>query len=354
MHRVYNSAFMHMLRDEDNAGYRSVIRETVAFDPRILGRYVNFMNNPDERTAIDQFGSGDKYFGVATLAGDAARAADVRARPGRGLRREVRHGVPPRDARGAARPGAGRAPRATAVPAAPPALAVRGRGRLPDARRRCAGMAPWTRMCLPIRTRFAGRARWWSTATGSPRAGSAIGGAGPALGIPDDGSAWLVLRDVSARAWSTFGTARTSMPQGLELDLRAYQSHVFLDPEVVWDDPAGDWGRLAWRIGLSGVPDVRAALQDQLLEPARLAVDSLFRVADRARYRGRRSGSLRLRPRRRWSTRPSRRSASRSRHLGRAVGATAGRGVSVHKVQSAAARRWWTWSRSSVSAGLRS
>ena len=28
MHRVYNSAFMHMLRDEDNAGYRKVIKET--------------------------------------------------------------------------------------------------------------------------------------------------------------------------------------------------------------------------------------------------------------------------------------------------------------------------------------
>ncbi len=66
MHRVYNSAFMHMLRDEKNAGYQQVIRETVAFDARILGRYVNFMNNPDERTAIDQFGSHDKYFGVAT------------------------------------------------------------------------------------------------------------------------------------------------------------------------------------------------------------------------------------------------------------------------------------------------
>ncbi len=67
MHRVYNSAFMHMLRDEKNAEYQQVIRETVAFDARILGRYVNFMNNPDERSAIDQFGSHDKYFGVATL-----------------------------------------------------------------------------------------------------------------------------------------------------------------------------------------------------------------------------------------------------------------------------------------------
>ena len=67
MHRVYNSAFMHMLRDEKNAGYQQVIRDTVGFDSRILGRYVNFMNNPDERSAVDQFGSHDKYFGVATL-----------------------------------------------------------------------------------------------------------------------------------------------------------------------------------------------------------------------------------------------------------------------------------------------
>ena len=32
-----------------------------------MKRYVNFMSNPDERTAIDQFGTGDKYFGVCTL-----------------------------------------------------------------------------------------------------------------------------------------------------------------------------------------------------------------------------------------------------------------------------------------------
>ncbi len=67
MHRVYNSAFMHMLRDEDNAGYRRVMRNTLEFDPEVLKRYVSFMSNPDERTAIDQFGTGDKYFGVCTL-----------------------------------------------------------------------------------------------------------------------------------------------------------------------------------------------------------------------------------------------------------------------------------------------
>jgi len=67
MHRVYNSAFMVMLRDEDNAKYRSVIKNTLEFDPDIMKRYVNFMSNPDERTAIDQFGQGDKCFGVAAL-----------------------------------------------------------------------------------------------------------------------------------------------------------------------------------------------------------------------------------------------------------------------------------------------
>jgi len=67
MHRVYNSAFMNMLRDEDNAKYRGVIKATLEFDPEVLKRYVNFMNNPDEKTAIEQFGDGDKYFGVCTL-----------------------------------------------------------------------------------------------------------------------------------------------------------------------------------------------------------------------------------------------------------------------------------------------
>src|SRR5215216_5995089 len=67
MHRVYNSAFMHMLRDEDNDKYRMAIKNTLEFDPQILKRYVNFMSNPDEKTAIEQFGNGDKYFGVAMV-----------------------------------------------------------------------------------------------------------------------------------------------------------------------------------------------------------------------------------------------------------------------------------------------
>jgi len=67
MHRVYNSAFMHMLNNEENEKYRDLITNTLEFEPEILKRYVNFMSNPDEETAIRQFGTGDKYFGICVL-----------------------------------------------------------------------------------------------------------------------------------------------------------------------------------------------------------------------------------------------------------------------------------------------
>ena len=93
MHRVYNSAFMHMMRDEENAKYRSVLKNTLEFDPDIMKRYVNFMSNPDERTAIDQFGTGDKVLRRCSGDGDPAGVADVRSRSDRGVYREIRHGV---------------------------------------------------------------------------------------------------------------------------------------------------------------------------------------------------------------------------------------------------------------------
>ncbi|MGA2623250.1 MAG: alpha-amylase family glycosyl hydrolase [Bacteroidota bacterium] len=67
MHRVYNSAFMNMLKKEENANYRSVMKNVLEFNPQILRRFVNFMNNPDEETAVAQFGKDDKYFGVCIL-----------------------------------------------------------------------------------------------------------------------------------------------------------------------------------------------------------------------------------------------------------------------------------------------
>ncbi len=58
MHRVYNSAFMNMLKDEENSKYRSVMKNTLEFNPEVLKRFVNFMSNPDEETAFDSIRKG--------------------------------------------------------------------------------------------------------------------------------------------------------------------------------------------------------------------------------------------------------------------------------------------------------
>jgi|UniRef100_UPI00404B0A9A glycosidase len=68
MHRVYNSAFMTMLRDGKNAEYRTILRDTVGYDPELLRRYVNFLTTPDEEPAAVGFGIGDRALLAATLA----------------------------------------------------------------------------------------------------------------------------------------------------------------------------------------------------------------------------------------------------------------------------------------------
>ncbi len=67
MHRVYNSAFRTCCEMKRMASTARVMKTPLEFDPEILKRFVNFMNNPDERTAVDQFGKGEKYFSICLL-----------------------------------------------------------------------------------------------------------------------------------------------------------------------------------------------------------------------------------------------------------------------------------------------
>jgi glycosidase len=277
MHRVYNSAFMHMLRDEDNAGYRKVIRETVRFDPRILGRYVNFMNNPDERTAVDQFGSGDKYLGVATL------LATLPGLPmfGHGQVEGFgeKYGMEFRRARLDETPDPELIERHERWIF--PMLRERwrfakaDRFRLLDARLSdgsvdedvlaYANDVDGHRMLVAYRNRFA---------QGSFR----LAEAGAALGVADEPDRWLILREARTGV-EYLRNARDVHQAGLALELRAYQCHVFLDPDEVVDGPARDFARLAARIGDGAVADVRRALEEQLLEPVRAAVASLVNAS---------------------------------------------------------------------------
>lgn len=64
MHRVYNSAFLNQLRNEENAQLRSYFRGILETDPTLLECFVNYLTTPDEAPAAQVFGSGGKYFGV--------------------------------------------------------------------------------------------------------------------------------------------------------------------------------------------------------------------------------------------------------------------------------------------------
>ncbi|MEM1182844.1 MAG: MerR family transcriptional regulator [Acidobacteriota bacterium] len=66
-HRVYHSVFLHSVRDERNDELQRWLREALATEPSELRRYVNFLTTPDERSAAEAFGKGDKYFAAATL-----------------------------------------------------------------------------------------------------------------------------------------------------------------------------------------------------------------------------------------------------------------------------------------------
>ncbi len=274
MHRVYNSAFMHMLRDEHNAEYRGVIRETVAFDARILGRYVNFMNNPDEKTALDQFGDGDKYFGIATLMATMPGLPMVGHGQVEGF--SEKYGMEFRRARLDERPNEGLIARHEhdLFPLFRERWRFAGAEhfRLLDARRPDGSIDDdvfaYTNRAWDARSLVVYRNRWAEGRVVIPDVADG-------LGIPDDPDAWLILRD-RRTGLEHLRNAHDLASRGLELDLHAYQCLVFLDPELVHDDVSRDWARLAWRIGLAGVPSLRGALHDQLLEPLRHAAGRLF------------------------------------------------------------------------------
>ncbi|MEA2623798.1 MAG: hypothetical protein QOH61_2708 [Chloroflexota bacterium] len=286
MHRVYNSAFMHMLRDEKNAEYRVVIRETLDFDPEILKRYVNFMNNPDERTAIDQFGDGDKYIGVATMLATLPGLPMLGHGQIEGFREK--YGMEFR--------------RASLEETPNPHLVERHEREIfPLLRQRWRFAEARDFRLYDLDTGdggvdenvFAYSNGWGETRSlvvYNNRYGETRGfvrGVGQGVGVADDGDHWLILREERS-GLEYLRNAHDLHSRGLEVTLHAYECLVFLGLEEVADGPDRDWARLAWRIGLDGVPDVRAALEDQRMEPLAAEVgrlitaDALRRIAGAA------------------------------------------------------------------------
>ncbi len=293
MHRVYNSAFMHMLRDENGAGYRRLVKETLEFDPEILKRYVNFMSNPDEKTAVEQFGKGDKYFGVATV------MATIPGLPMLG------HG----QVEGFGEKYGMEFRRATLEEQPDPWLVERHEREIfPLLHRRAwfaeahdflfydfhtdggavddhvlaysNGHGP-TRSLVVFHDRFA-------TTAGTIRESAAYarksaGGAkrlvrrslAEGLGLPNDPSVFVTFRDART-GLAYLRSCRDIWERGLWLALDAYQGHVFWEFRELPDGSAGQWRRLWERLAGRGVPSLDDALRELQLEPVHAPLRALF------------------------------------------------------------------------------
>jgi hypothetical protein len=298
MHRVYNSAFMHMLRDERNAEYRGLIAETLAYDPRILERYVDFMNNPDERTAVDQFGSGDKYAGVCTLLatlpglpmfghgqvegftekyGMEFRRAQREETPDPGLRALHEWRIFPLLRRRALFAGAERFRLFD--------VHDEGGGLLEDVFAYCNRQGDERALVL-YHNRYA-EARGWAQRSvpfveaGDPqRHPVRTETVAEALGLAAGPDVYYLVRDAVSHRQHLFRGAELAQ-RGLRVDLPAYGCQVLLDWLEVHDDD-GLWERLHEHLGDSSVEDMMAARDDLRWGPVREAYRALV-SADRAR-----------------------------------------------------------------------
>ena len=306
MHRVYNSAFMHMLRDEDNAGYRKVIRDTLEFDPEIIKRYVNFMTNPDEETAIEQFGTGDKYFGIATLLatlpglpmighgqiegfgekyGMEFRRARLYEQPNEELiARFDREIVPLLHERGRY---AGAADFHLYDVHGDGGVVVEdifaysnGRGSersLVVYHNRFGTAAGWIRTSVPFARKAADGPKALVTATFAE-----------ALEIPGDDDAFVGFREARS-GLEYLRPGRELVDRGLFVELDAYRCLVFGSFRELRDAPDARWAELAASLGGGGVPALDDALADLRLAPVHEAVTALFApdldLAEVARWR---------------------------------------------------------------------
>ncbi len=284
MHRVYNSAFMNMLRDEKNAEYRQLIKNTLEFDPQILKRYVNFMNNPDEKTAVEQFGKGDKYFGICTL---------MATLPGLPM---FGHG----QVEGYAEKYGMEFRRAYWDEHADPWLVTRHEQQVfPLLHKRYLfaevdhyllfdyytpegyvdeNVFAYTNKTgeehslVMYHNRYAETRGWIHTS-----AASVVKGAdgektlvqktiADGLDIPNRADMYVIFRDAAHNLEYLRNCAEVHK-QGLYTELHAYQVHVFVNFHLIQDNEWGHYGQLAAHLHGRGVPSIEEALRELFLEP---------------------------------------------------------------------------------------
>jgi hypothetical protein len=298
MHRVYNSAFMNMLKNEENAKYRRVIKNTLEFNPEILKRFVNFMNNPDEETAVAQFGKGDKYCGVCLLMATLPGLPMFGHGQVEGL--TEKYGMEYRKAYWEEQPDEELVRRHEREIF--PLLHRRylfsdvRHFQLYDFRNTAnsevnedvfaySNRTDRERVLVIYHNRYA-EARGWvhmssSVAVPSPRGTDRVmtqRTLDEALGLSNTADAYCIFRDhLSGREY--LRSCSLLHRRGLYVELQAYKAHVFLDFREVTDSPVQPYAALSDYLDGRGVPSVEAALREILLKPVHLPFSELVNAA---------------------------------------------------------------------------
>ncbi|MBI3944244.1 MAG: alpha-amylase [Chloroflexi bacterium] len=297
MHRVYNSAFMNMLKDEENGKYRAVIKNTIEFNPEILKRFVNFMNNPDEETAVVQFGKGDKYFGVCTLMSTMPGLPMFGHGQIQGF--AEKYGMEYRQAKWEEPPDTGLIQR-------------HEREIFPLLRRRYlfaevenfllydlftpagqvnedvfaySNLVGEERSLVIYHNRYASAQGWIRTSVAysakideSDERTLVQRTLGEGLGLQLDGNMFCIYRDhVTGLEYIRNNLAIHE--QGLYVDIGAYKYHVYLDMREVQDDETHHYGQLAAYLDGQGVPSIEEALKEIFLQPVHQAFKALVNPA---------------------------------------------------------------------------
>ncbi len=279
MHRVYNSAFMNMLKKEENGKFKETIKNTQEFDKRILKRFVNFLNNPDEETAVAQFGKGDKYFGVCTLMATLPGLPMFGHGQVEGF--EEKYGMEYRRAYRDEKADAG-------------LVARHEREIFPLLKRRYlfSGVEDFllydlweergqvNQNVFAYSNRSGGEAALVAFNNAYERASGWIKDSAyyaeilpdgtkrhvqrslsDALGLTGRDGRFLVFREQRSELWY-LRPSKDVAARGLHLALNGYESQVFLDAHEIEDDATGRYATLCRNLGGAGVPDLSAALQD--------------------------------------------------------------------------------------------
>lgn len=282
MHRVYNSAFMNMLKNEENHKYRSVIKNTIEFNPEILKRYVNFMNNPDEQTAVVQFGKGDKYFGICTMMvtmpglpmfghgqiegfaekyGMEYRRAYWDEQPDlEFVRRHEREIFPLLKKRYLF----AHVDHFVLYDFFTPEGTVNENvfaysNRYQDQR----ALVVYNNSLTPARGWIRTSARFLDLKGGRKLVQQSLG---EGLALPREERSYCIFRD-HASALEYLRNCQKLWEQGLYVELAGYQYHVFLDFRVLKDDAVGRYAQLEAFLNGSGVPSIEQAMRELFLRP---------------------------------------------------------------------------------------